>query len=232
MDLGVIYLSECGKHVPIRRGSVKDPTQHTSGRRRSWRGWDNRRFLEPVRASYGDDRVWEFRNRLELVKESEAWDGGQQPGKKLGFKHRSAEGAGDTTGRARFEDSASEEGTTGRTRARTSWRTHRGEPGSGLQYWFFCAHTCRRAAELSDRRSCTSSTIGRGNDREHRKGASVGGTDRRSARTARPGNPREPGFYWRSLETPGQVKARHIVLLSDFWKWLSKSAMLQECRKI
>ena len=66
------------------------------------------------RASYGDDRVWknwEFRNHLELVKESEAWDGGQQPGKKLGFKHRSAEGAGDTTGRARFEDSASEEGT-------------------------------------------------------------------------------------------------------------------------
>ena len=73
-----------------------------------------------MRASYGDDRVWEFRNHLELVKESEAWDGGQQPGKKLGFKHRSAEGAGDTTSRARFEDSASEEGTTGRTRVRTS----------------------------------------------------------------------------------------------------------------
>ena len=54
------------------------------------------------------------------MKESEAWDGGQQLGKKLGFNHRSAEGAGDTTGRARFEDSASEEGTTGRTRARTS----------------------------------------------------------------------------------------------------------------
>ena len=54
------------------------------------------------------------------MKESEAWDGGQQPGKKLGFKHRSAKGAGDTTGRARFEDSASEEGTTGRTRVRTS----------------------------------------------------------------------------------------------------------------
>ena len=42
------------------------------------------------------------------------------PARSLGFKHRSAEGAGDTTGRARFEDSASEEGTTGRTRARTS----------------------------------------------------------------------------------------------------------------
>ena len=42
------------------------------------------------------------------------------PCKKLGFKHRSAEEAGDTTGRARFGDSASEEGTTGRTRARTS----------------------------------------------------------------------------------------------------------------
>ena len=58
----------------------------------------NRRFLEPERASYGDDCFWEFRNHLELVKESEAWDGGQQPGKKLGFKHRSAEGAKDTTG--------------------------------------------------------------------------------------------------------------------------------------
>ena len=54
------------------------------------------------------------------MKESKAWDGGQQPGKKLGFKHRSAEGAGDTTGRARLEDSASEEGTTGRTTVRTS----------------------------------------------------------------------------------------------------------------
>ena len=54
------------------------------------------------------------------MKESKAWDGGQQPGKKLGFKLRSAEGAGDTAGRARFEDSASEEGTTGRTRVRTS----------------------------------------------------------------------------------------------------------------
>ena len=39
---------------------------------------------------------------------------------KLGFNHRSAKGAGDTTGRAHFEDSASEEGTTGRTRVRTS----------------------------------------------------------------------------------------------------------------
>ena len=78
----------------------------------------NRRFLERERALFGDDRVleiWEFRSHLEVVK-SKAWDGGQQPGKKLGFKHRSAEGAGDTTGRAGFEDSASEEGTTGRTR--------------------------------------------------------------------------------------------------------------------
>ena len=59
-------------------------------------------------------------NHLELVKKSKAWDGRTAPCKKLGFKHRSAEGAGDTTGRARFEDSASEEETTGRTRARTS----------------------------------------------------------------------------------------------------------------
>ena len=42
------------------------------------------------------------------MKESGAWDEGQQPCKELGFEHRSAEGAEDTTGRARFEDSASE----------------------------------------------------------------------------------------------------------------------------
>ena len=65
-------------------------------------------------------KIWEFRNHLVLVKESKAWEGRTAPYKKLGFKHRSAEGAGDITGRARFEDSASEEGTTGRTRARTS----------------------------------------------------------------------------------------------------------------
>ena len=50
--------------------TVKDPAQHTinSGRKKKV----NRRFLEPVRASYGDDCVWknwEFRNHLELVKE-------------------------------------------------------------------------------------------------------------------------------------------------------------------
>ena len=69
-------------------------------------------------------KIWEFRNHLELVKESKAWDGRTAPCKKLGFKHRSAEGAGDTTGRASFEDSASEEGITGRTRARTSCPVH------------------------------------------------------------------------------------------------------------
>ena len=51
---------------------------------------------------------------------SKARDGRTALCKKLGLKHRSAEGAGVTTGRARFEDSASEEGTTGRTRVRTS----------------------------------------------------------------------------------------------------------------
>ena len=52
--------------------------------------------------------IWEFRSHLEFVKESRAWDEGQHPARSLAFKHRSAEGAGDTTGRARFEDSASE----------------------------------------------------------------------------------------------------------------------------
>ena len=42
---------------------------------------------------------------------------------------------------------------------------------------------------------CTSSTTGRGTDRERcKEGASVGGTGRRSARSAQPGNPREPGL--------------------------------------
>ena len=55
------------------------------------------------------------------MKESRAWDEKQPCNEKLGFKHRSAEGARETTGRARFEYSASEEqGTTDRTRARTS----------------------------------------------------------------------------------------------------------------
>ena len=44
------------------------------------------------------------------MKESEAWGEGQQPcNEELGFDNRSAEEARDTTGRARFDDSASEE---------------------------------------------------------------------------------------------------------------------------
>ena len=42
--------------------------------------------------------IWEFRSHLEFVKKSRAWDEGQPRCKKLGFKHRSAEGAGDTAG--------------------------------------------------------------------------------------------------------------------------------------
>ena len=72
--------------------------------------------------------------------------------------------------------------------------------------------------QITGLENCTSSTTGRGTDREHRKeGASVGGTDRRSARTAQPGNPREPGFFWRSLEIPRyQVNASHTF--SDYRK--------------
>ena len=36
--------------------------------------------------------IWEFRNHLKFVKESRAWDEGQQPRKELGVEHRSAEG--------------------------------------------------------------------------------------------------------------------------------------------
>ena len=35
----------------------------------------------------------------------------------------------------------------------------------------------------------------------------IGGTGRGSATSAQPGNPREPGFYSRSLETPDEVNA-------------------------
>ena len=52
---------------------------------------------------------WEFRNHLKFLKENRAWDEEQQPCiEKLRFDNRSAEGARDATGRARFEDSASE----------------------------------------------------------------------------------------------------------------------------
>ena len=55
--------------------------------------------------------------------------------------------------------------------------------------------------------NCTSSTTGRGTDRERcKESASVGDTGRRSARSALPGNPREPGFFWRSLEAPRSVR--------------------------
>ena len=52
---------------------------------------------------------------------------------------------------------------------------------------------------------CTSSTTGQGIDRERcKEGASVGGTGRTSARSAQPGNPREPGL----LEIVGGSEAR------------------------
>ena len=54
-------------------------------------------------------RNWEFRNHLKFVKEREAWYEGQPCNEELGFDNRSDKGARDTTGRAHFEDSASEE---------------------------------------------------------------------------------------------------------------------------
>ena len=65
-----------------------------------------------MRASFGDGRDLEklgILDHLKFVKESEAWDEGQPCNEELEFNNRSAEGARDTTGRARFEDSASEE---------------------------------------------------------------------------------------------------------------------------
>ena len=41
----------------------------------------------------------------------------------------------------------------------------------------------------------------------------IGDTGRISSRSAQPGNRREPGFYWRSFETPSQVNASHSVFI-------------------
>ena len=143
-------------------------------------------------------KIWEFRNHLELVKESKAWDGRRALCKKLGFKHRSVEGAGDTTGRARFEDSASEEGTTGRTRARTSCPVQELR-GVSLESGYSNNLSVPTPAEEQQNHR-TGEDVHRvqpaeETHREHcKEGASVGGTGRTSARTAQPGNPREPGL--------------------------------------
>ena len=72
----------------------------------------NRRFLKLVRASIWRQSCFvyfgNFRNHLKFVKESRARDEGQPCKEELEFDNRSAEGARDTTGRARFEDSGSE----------------------------------------------------------------------------------------------------------------------------
>ena len=97
----------------------------------------------------------------------------------------------------------------------TSARTQRGEPGIGLQYLSVCTHLPKagrsptRKAAPGECENCTSSTNGRGTDRERCKESAsvIGGTGRRSATSAQPRNRREPGFYWRSSETPGTSPA-------------------------
>ena len=44
----------------------------------------------------------------------------------------------------------------------------------------------------------------------------IGDTGRRSARSAQPGNRREPGFYWRSFETPRSGDREPLRFLFDF----------------
>ena len=152
---------------------------------------------------------------------------GQHPARSLGLSTDRQKEPKTPPGRARFEDSASEEGTTGRTRARTSCPVQ--EPtGVSLDSGYSTDLSVPASAEEQKNnrpglqhhqrsaRLYVEYTRPRNRSRAPQGGASVGGTDRRSARTSRPGNPREPGFDWRSLETPGQVKASHIVLLSDF----------------
>ena len=68
--------------------------------------------------------------------------------------------------------------------------------------------------------SCTSSTTDRETDRERcKEGASVGGTGRRSARSAQPGDPREPGLFLeivRDSKVSGEREP--LRFLSDFRK--------------
>ena len=70
------------------------------------------------------------------MKESEAWDEGQQPCEKLGFKHRSAEGAETPpTERVLRIAPVSKEPPAAREQGpRNQCKTQRGEPGIGLQY--------------------------------------------------------------------------------------------------
>ena len=67
-------------------------------------------------------------------------------------------------------------------------------------------------------KNSTSSTHGRGTDRERcKEGASVAGTGGRSARSGQPENPRKPGIFWRSFETPRyKVNAIHCVFYLIF----------------
>ena len=110
--------------------------------------------------------------------------------------------------------------------------TELNKSGIGLQYWFVFARTYRRAGTLPTRtapgecKNCTSSTTGRGTDRERcKEGASVGGTGRRSARSAQPENPREPGIF---LEIVASLSVSLLSLLSlvaslSSWRCLATS---------
>ena len=80
-------------------------------------------------------------------------------------------------------------------------------------------HPARSLRHQEECKYCTSSAAGRGTDRESCKETAsvIGGTGRRSATSAQPGNPRESEFYWRSSGTPGQVNAS-----TAFFIWFLK----------
>ena len=111
----------------------------------------------------------------------------------------------------------------------TSSRTQRSEPGNRVTV-LICIHL--PSAGISSARSlwhqeeceyCTSSTAGRGTGRERcEESASViGGTGRRSATSAQPENPREPGLR----EVVGNYRSgerEHLRFLPDFLKMTAK----------
>ena len=80
-------------------------------------------------------------------------------------------------------------------------------------------HPARSLRHQEECKYCTSSTTGGGTDRERCKESAnvIGGTGRRSATSAQPGHPREPGL----LEVVGDYRSgerEHCVFYLIFFK--------------
>ena len=171
----------------------------------------NRSFLKLVVESIQRQSCFvkfgNFRNHFKFVKESRAWDEEQQPcNEKLGFEHRSAkepetppaERALRIASVSKEPPAAREQGPRDQCKSPAGWAWNRVTALICL-----CPHLPKagtlpaRTTASEECENCTSSTTGRGTDRERcKESTSVGGTGRRSARSAQPGNPREPGTFY------------------------------------